>query len=170
MNSATVDASFLLTNGTTVAKTYTVAPNGRRTIYVDNEDFPGGKLLASGNVVRLIDTATLLASPPRVVSARRGGHDALMLRDGNVRLIGGSTLVHPQLGRIVEVLEDRTPERPGIVLRVRDYGVGLDNRSPGAGIRGMRERALLVGADLSIRSPQDGGTEVTLSLPLKHER
>jgi two-component system sensor histidine kinase UhpB len=58
----------------------------------------------------------------------------------------------------------------GIVLRVRDYGVGFDGGSAGGGIRGMRERALLIGADLSIRSAQGGGTEVTLSLPLKRER
>ncbi len=58
----------------------------------------------------------------------------------------------------------------GIVLRVRDYGVGLDGGLAGAGIRGMRERALLIGADLSIGSAQGGGTEVTLSLPLRRER
>jgi two-component system sensor histidine kinase UhpB len=56
------------------------------------------------------------------------------------------------------------------VLRVRDYGIGLDGGPAGAGIRGMRERALLVGADLSIRSAAGGGTEVALSLPLRGER
>ena len=54
-----------------------------------------------------------------------------------------------------------------VVLRVRDYGVGRDGTPPGAGIRGMRERALLVGADLSIHPATGGGTEVRLSLPLR---
>ena len=50
VNSATVDVSYLLSNGSTIAKTYPVGPNGRRTIYVDNEDFPGGKLLANATL------------------------------------------------------------------------------------------------------------------------
>lgn len=58
----------------------------------------------------------------------------------------------------------------GIVLRIRDYGVGLDGGPAGSGLRGMRERALLVGADLSIRAAPGGGTEVTLALPLDRPR
>jgi two-component system, NarL family, sensor histidine kinase UhpB len=67
---------------------------------------------------------------------------------------------------------DLTLERTGtgIVLRVRDYGVGLDGSAVGSGIRGMRERALLVGADLTIRTASGGGTEVVLALPLEQER
>jgi two-component system sensor histidine kinase UhpB len=58
----------------------------------------------------------------------------------------------------------------GIVLRIRDYGVGLDGAPVGSGLRGMRERALLVGADLSIRTAPGGGTEVTRALPLDRPR
>ncbi len=52
-------------------------------------------------------------------------------------------------------------------LTVRDDGVGL---SPGAlpstqGIRGMRERALLLGAQLVVGSPSGRGTEIILSIP-----
>jgi two-component system sensor histidine kinase UhpB len=70
---------------------------------------------------------------------------------------------HAQTPRV-----DLTLEREGrrIVLRVRDYGRGLDGTQPGSGIRGMRERALLIGGDLSIASAPGGGTEVTLALPL----
>jgi two-component system sensor histidine kinase UhpB len=54
------------------------------------------------------------------------------------------------------------------VLRVRDDGRGLaatDHLSSN-GIRGMRERAMLIGAQLTI-SPRSGrGTEVTLTIPL----
>jgi two-component system sensor histidine kinase UhpB len=52
-------------------------------------------------------------------------------------------------------------------LVVRDDGRGLAPGSLGSsnGIRGMRERALLIGAELSIDSPGHGGTEVRLSIP-----
>jgi two-component system sensor histidine kinase UhpB len=57
-----------------------------------------------------------------------------------------------------------------IILRVRDYGHGLDGARAGSGIRGMRERALLVAGDLAIRTPSGGGTEVTLRIPLETTR
>ena len=55
------------------------------------------------------------------------------------------------------------------ILTVRDDGGGLP---PGAfrssqGIRGMRERAMLIGAQLTIGKPAAGGTEVQLSIPLE---
>ncbi|GAA2343906.1 HAMP domain-containing sensor histidine kinase [Saccharopolyspora halophila] len=53
----------------------------------------------------------------------------------------------------------------GIRLRVRDDGRGIGEAPEGAGIRGMRERALLVGAELTIGDAPDGGTEVLLHLP-----
>jgi two-component system sensor histidine kinase UhpB len=52
---------------------------------------------------------------------------------------------------------------------VRDDGIGLQLdavRDSGHGVRGMRERAMLIGAGLAITRPPDGGTEVTLSVPL----
>jgi two-component system sensor histidine kinase UhpB len=56
-------------------------------------------------------------------------------------------------------------------LVVRDDGRGL---APGSqrssnGIRGMRERAMLIGADFSIHSRDGGGTEVRLSIPATPE-
>ena len=55
----------------------------------------------------------------------------------------------------------------GVLLMVRDDGVGLTLPANGAshGIRGMRERAMLIGAQLKIDRPPDGGTEVRLILP-----
>ena len=53
----------------------------------------------------------------------------------------------------------------GVLLRVRDYGKGLDGARPGSGIRGMRERAVLVGGDLTIDEPSGGGVEVRLKIP-----
>ena len=53
------------------------------------------------------------------------------------------------------------------VLRVRDDGRGMAPESllSSNGIRGMRERAMLIGANLSIDSPPGGGTEVRLTIP-----
>jgi two-component system sensor histidine kinase UhpB len=60
--------------------------------------------------------------------------------------------------------------RDEIVLDVRDDGIGLrEDYKPGEGIRGMRERALLIGAELSIESPPGGGTEVQLLLLHRNE-
>lgn len=53
-----------------------------------------------------------------------------------------------------------------IELRVTDNGCGRGGRPEGTGVRGMRERALLVGGGLSIRSPMNGGTEVRLAVPI----
>jgi two-component system, NarL family, sensor histidine kinase UhpB len=54
----------------------------------------------------------------------------------------------------------------GVLLMVRDDGVGLTPPDNGAshGIRGMRERAMLIGAQLTIDRPPNGGTEVRLVL------
>jgi two-component system sensor histidine kinase UhpB len=55
-----------------------------------------------------------------------------------------------------------------VVLTVRDDGRGLppDAFRSSEGIRGMRERAMLIGAQLTIAEPPSGGTEVRLSIPL----
>jgi two-component system, NarL family, sensor histidine kinase UhpB len=56
-----------------------------------------------------------------------------------------------------------------LTLTIRDHGRGLPRGSPrdGSGIRGMQERAGLIGADLRIEAPIDGpGTELRLELPL----
>ncbi|WP_405431261.1 histidine kinase [Micromonospora sp. NBC_00617] len=55
-----------------------------------------------------------------------------------------------------------------VVLRVADNGTG-DVRHEGAGIRGMRERALLIGARLTISALPRGGTEVRLTVPMMAE-
>ncbi|MEO9117894.1 MAG: HAMP domain-containing sensor histidine kinase [Solirubrobacteraceae bacterium] len=60
-------------------------------------------------------------------------------------------------------------EHPGTTLSVRDGGRGLPpGNAAGTGMRGMRERATLIGARLQIRNVDaDGGCEVRLHLPLK---
>jgi two-component system sensor histidine kinase UhpB len=59
-----------------------------------------------------------------------------------------------------------------VALTVRDDGRGLP---PGAmtssnGIRGMRERALLIGGRIDIGAAAGGGTQITLTVPTDHSR
>lgn len=59
-----------------------------------------------------------------------------------------------------------------LTLTVRDHGRGLstDDAKDGNGMRGMQERAGMIGADLKIESANDGpGTELRLELPLNGE-
>jgi two-component system sensor histidine kinase UhpB len=60
-------------------------------------------------------------------------------------------------------------ENGAVVLRVRDDGRGIDalGARSGNGVRGMRERALLVGGDLRVNHILPHGTEVQLRLPVK---
>ncbi|MBV2353824.1 HAMP domain-containing sensor histidine kinase [Streptomyces sp. J2-1] len=53
----------------------------------------------------------------------------------------------------------------GIELSVRDDGHGIGDALEGAGISGMRERALLVGATLTLTPGSGSGTEVRLAVP-----
>ena len=53
----------------------------------------------------------------------------------------------------------------GLVMTVSDDGRGLEeNQGPGTGIRGMRERAALIGATLEITTAAGGGCEVKLAI------
>ncbi|GAA4969707.1 MULTISPECIES: HAMP domain-containing sensor histidine kinase [Streptomyces] len=53
-----------------------------------------------------------------------------------------------------------------VTLTVADDGRGIEAAHEGAGIRGMRERALLVGAALDITSAPGAGTRIRLTAPL----
>ena len=77
----------------------------------------------------------------------------------NVARHARASRVEIQLGR----------DEAGVLLMVRDDGVGVTPppNGPSHGIRGMRERAMLIGAQLTIDRPPGGGTEVRLVLPFE---
>ncbi|WP_293369021.1 sensor histidine kinase [Nevskia sp.] len=53
-----------------------------------------------------------------------------------------------------------------IELEIRDDGRGgVDEKMPGNGLNGMRERLAALGGTLAVRSPRGGGTQLTLSVP-----
>ncbi|MDF5752641.1 sensor histidine kinase [Spongiactinospora sp. TRM90649] len=70
---------------------------------------------------------------------------------------------HAQAGHVRLSLR---AEAGGLVLRVTDDGRG-GARPDGAGVRGMRERALLIGARLTVTSPPGEGTDVRLVVPAR---
>ena len=52
-----------------------------------------------------------------------------------------------------------------VALHVLDDGRGITGPQEGAGLTGMRERALMIGADLEIEARRGGGAAVHLKLP-----
>jgi len=58
------------------------------------------------------------------------------------------------------------PHRGGVRLTIADDGAGTARlMQEGSGIRGMRERALMVGARLTVRQRVPGGIEISLEVP-----
>lgn len=56
-------------------------------------------------------------------------------------------------------------EGAAVVLRIADNGRGVGPAHEGAGLRGMRERALLIGAQLEVGDAPRAGTQITLRIP-----
>jgi two-component system sensor histidine kinase UhpB len=74
--------------------------------------------------------------------------------------------------RHAEATETRVALQPvdgSVVLTVEDDGRGMAPRGREGGIGGMRERAMLIGAELGIHSDNGGGTEVRLTVPVAGE-
>jgi len=73
---------------------------------------------------------------------------------------------HADAQRVEVTLE---PGVDSVVLRVADDGRGLPRAATSAndhtGLRGMRERAILVGGALAIKRSHEGGVEVRLEVP-----
>ncbi|MFE0805190.1 HAMP domain-containing sensor histidine kinase [Streptomyces sp. NPDC058812] len=62
------------------------------------------------------------------------------------------------------------PADRAVTLTVADDGRGIEAACEGAGIRGMRERALLIGAALDITSAPGAGTRVRLTAPVPRKQ
>jgi two-component system sensor histidine kinase UhpB len=71
---------------------------------------------------------------------------------------------HSDATRVLLSLE---PGRHSLVLRVVDDGRGMNGGSPasGGGLRGMRERAVVIGAALAVKRASTGGVEIRLEVP-----
>ena len=68
-----------------------------------------------------------------------------------------------------ELILERRPAE--LILRVRDAGRGLGSgNDDGVGLRGMRERAAMVGGELEVGNRAAGGVEVRFAVPLAGER
>ena len=78
----------------------------------------------------------------------------------NVRLHSGASLVEVVLGPAVDTT---------VVVEVRDNGHGAQSdvasRTPGLGMLGMRERALILGGQIEINAAVGGGTSVRAIFP-----
>ncbi|MCF2131349.1 sensor histidine kinase [Strepomyces sp. STD 3.1] len=78
-----------------------------------------------------------------------------------------NTARHADAGRLEVGL---SPADGAVTLTVADDGRGMEAACEGAGIRGMRERALLIGADLDITSAPEAGTRIRLTAPVPRKQ
>jgi two-component system sensor histidine kinase UhpB len=74
--------------------------------------------------------------------------------------------VHASASKVVLALERHEDV---VRLMVADDGVGMNGRREGNGIRGMRERALLISAKLEFELSRPSGTTVRLLIPTGEE-
>ena len=126
-----------------------------------------GETLVSENAARPVDVRVEVQGAPRDLHP--------ILRDEIFRIAGEAlrnAFRHAEASRI-EVEVRYEPRR--FQLRIRDDGRGMDpgilvrdGREGHFGLRGMRERAKLIGGKLTIWSAEESGTEVDLVIPASH--
>jgi|SRR4051794_11024439 len=152
-----------------------------------------GELLSLARQLRptaLDDLGLVAAIEGQVEQLRRGEIDAALDAEGDFSDLGVdaqlvvyrvaqealSNAARHSGAKRVEVRLRRTPisesgsssaEGGGVLLEVSDDGRGFafDESERGLGIGGMRERALLIGTELTIESRPDHGTTVRLTVP-----
>jgi two-component system, NarL family, sensor histidine kinase UhpB len=128
----------------------------------------------------LDDLGLAAAIAGQVEQLGRGEVEATFAEDGNLSDLGDDAQLvvyrvaqealsnaarHSGAARVTVSLRRR--EDGGVELEVADDGRGFafDESEGGLGIAGMRERALLVGGELTIESRPSEGTTVRLSVP-----
>ncbi len=116
----------------------------------------------------------VLARHAAVIAARAGvamsfscsgpAHAGPEVREALARILG-EAVTNARHGSATRVNVELSADP--LRLRVIDDGVGFDPSAaaPGFGLGGMRERAALVGGELSVRSGPGAGTEVAVELP-----
>jgi len=142
-----------------------------------------GELLSLARQLRptaLDDLGLVAAIEGQVEQLRRGEIEASLHAEGDFSDLGDdaqlvvyrvaqealSNAARHSGARRVEVRLRRAGGN-GVLLEVSDDGRGFafDESERGLGIGGMRERALLIGAELTIESRPDKGTTVRLDVP-----
>ncbi|WP_436789863.1 HAMP domain-containing sensor histidine kinase [Yinghuangia sp. YIM S10712] len=133
-----------------------------------------GVLEELGLVSALRALATEIGTPGLAVQVRIGPHlpplapetEVVLYRVAQEGLTNAAR--HSGADRAVIRLAPREPAY-GVELAISDNGRGIRGAPEGAGIRGMRERALLIGADLTVGPGKSGGTDVRLTVPARTE-
>ena len=128
----------------------------------------------------LDDLGLAAATAGQVEQLSRGDVEAAFAADGDFSDLGDDAQLvvyrvaqealsnaarHSGAERVTVALRRR--EDAGVTLEISDDGRGFpfDESEDGLGIAGMRERALLVGGELTIESRPGAGTTVRLSVP-----
>jgi two-component system sensor histidine kinase UhpB len=121
-----------------------------------------------------------LISLAKRLEEQTGMEIELDLRDGLPTLAEEDEIVVYRVAQeaLTNVLRHANASRAGVRLEpvdgavrlsVIDDGVGLGGSAPGGGIQGMRERAVLIGAQLDVQPRGTGGVAVTLDVPLQEQ-
>ena len=101
-------------------------------------------------IARSIDRGLPGLSPEQELGIYRVAQEALT----NLVRHSGADVAHVSLGT----------NAGGVRLEVADEGMGFGENVPGTGLRGMRERAELIGASLAIGQAAQGGVMIQLDL------
>ena len=87
-----------------------------------------------------------------------------------------TAIVHEALNNVIrhaqasQVVLSGQVDGDRLTIQVRDNGQGLpDDYEPGYGLRNMRDRARILGGKIKLHGGEDGGTRVTLEIPIEDD-
>lgn len=86
-------------------------------------------------------------------------------QDDAVRIVREAIANSVRHGGASEIRVSLTRHGSGSVLSIRDDGRGLGARPEGFGVGSMRDRAAVLGGELTLRNRPEGGTEIEVALP-----